>query len=90
MTTKIKKQTYRERTLDLETVKFGLSHGYVPRIGNKTAVRHFAFVYYGIGSPEIEVNWFKGLSAPDEVCITIGQTVTNNDKHALTVLKGYW
>jgi hypothetical protein len=79
-------ETYRERTLELETVKFALGHGYNPRPANETAIRHFSFVYFGTGSPDIEVSWFKGS---ENASVTVGNTTTD-DKHALGLLKKFW
>lgn len=86
--------TYKERTMNLETVRFALSKGYKPRQSNERAIRHFSFVYNGAGSPDVDVSWYKGsISA----CITVGRTTTIGsadteaaDRHALESLKRYW
>ena len=87
-------KTYKARTMELETVRFALSKGYRPRQSNDRAIRHFQFIYNGIGSPEIEVSWYKGSNG---ACITIGDTTTigsadteTADRHALASLKRYW
>lgn len=87
-------KTYKEQTMELETVRFALSKGYQPRQSNQRAIRYFRFVYNGIRSPEIEVSWYKGSNS---VCITVGNTTTigaadtaASDRHALTYLKRYW
>jgi len=86
--------SYRERTMNLETIRFALSKGYQPREFNERAVRHFRFVYNGAGSPDIEVSWYAGSNG---ACITIGDTTTIGsvdteaaDRHALASLKRYW
>ncbi len=76
-------QTYRERTMDLETVRFALARGYKSRQGNQTAIRHFSFVYAGMGSPDVDVSWHKGSK---EASVTVGDT-TSDDKHALELLQ---
>lgn len=88
------KLTYKERTMNLETVRFALSKGYQPRPRNERAIRHFSFVYNGAGSPEIEVSWYAGSNG---ACITVGDTTTIGsadteaaDRHALASLKRYW
>ena len=86
--------TFKERTMNLETIRFALSKGYQPRRSNETAIRHFRFVYNGAGSPEIEVSWYRGSNG---ACITVGRTTTIGsadteaaDRHALESLKRYW
>lgn len=86
-------QTYRERTMNLETVRFALSKGYQARRSNERAIRHFSFVYNGAGSPDIDVSWYRGSNG---ACITVGNTTTIGgdteaaDRHALESLKRYW
>lgn len=80
------KGTYRSRTYNLETVRYALGHGYFERAANRTAIRHFGFVYSGVGSPDIDVSWYKGS---ETASVTVGDTTTD-DKHALELLKRYW
>lgn len=86
--------TYKERTMNLETVRFALSKGYKPRPSNERAIRHFRFDYNRMGAPEIEVSWYQGSNG---ACITVGRTTTIGsadteavDRHALESLKRYW
>lgn len=71
----MKHKTYKQRTLELEVVKFALEHGYEHVPGNKFAVRHFGFVRFGVGAPvkslAVEISWFKDTDYPS---ITVGNT----------------
>lgn len=81
----MKHKTYKQRTLELETVKFALSHNYTSWEGNKWAIRHFNF--HGIGLPRVEVSWFVGEDVPS---ISIGNTHyhgNNADMRSLERLK---
>lgn len=80
-------KTFRQRTADLETVQFALSHGYSACPGNLFAIRHFDFVYTGAGSPAVEVRWFKGNEYP---CISVGNTHHDSDRRALETLRKFW
>jgi hypothetical protein len=87
---KARHKTYRERTLELDVVKFALEHGYGACAGNLWAIRHFSFIYPGVGSPVIEINWFKGQEYPS---VTVGDTCFHGDttgKYALERLKKFW
>lgn len=86
--------TFKEQTMNLETVRFALSKGYRARQSNERAIRHFSFVYSGIGSPDIDVSWYRGSNG---ACITVGDTTTIGsadteaaDRHALARLKRFW
>ena len=86
----MRQKTYRQRTFELETVKFALSHNYTSWEGNKWAIRHFNFVYHGAGSPRVEVSWFKGEDVPS---VSVGNTHYHGklaDDHALEHLKKFW
>jgi len=86
----MKHKTYKQRTLELETVKFALEHGYSHAAGNLFAIKHFSFIYTGAGSPVIEVNWFKGTEYPS---IKVGNTSTHGDgadRRSLERLKSFW
>lgn len=81
----MKRNTYRQRTVELETVKYALSHNYTPWEGNKWAIRHFNF--HGVGLPRVEVSWFVGEDIPS---ISVGNTHYHGkgaDDHALEQLK---
>lgn len=80
------KDTYRNRTLDLKTVKFAFQKGYKSRGSNHSAIRHFSFVYPGAGSPDVGVSWLKGS---ETASVTVGDTTTD-DEHALEILKQFW
>lgn len=89
----VARKTYKQRTLELETVKLALSHGYEHMPGNKFAVRHFGFVRFGVGSPvkslAVEISWFKDTDYPS---ITVGNThIYGNsaDERSLERLKGF-
>lgn len=81
----MRRQTYRERTMALETIKFALDHGYKGQYGNQTARKHFYFTYQGTGSPEISVSWFDS----NRPSVTVGNTTTD-DARALERLKKFW
>jgi hypothetical protein len=81
----MKHKTYKQRMLELETVKFILGHNYTPWEGNRWAIRHFSF--HGIGLPHVEVSWFVGEDVPS---ISVGHTHYHGegaDNHALEQLK---
>lgn len=86
---KERRKTYRERTLELPVVKYALERGYFATAGNLFAIRHFSFVRRGLGSPVIEVNWFKGLEYPS---VKVGDTSFHGDtmgQHVLERLKSF-
>lgn len=86
----MKHKTYKQRTLELETVRFALGHGYIHTAGNLFALKHFSFICFSIGAPAIEVNWFKGTDYPS---IKVGNTSVHGDgadQRALELLKRFW
>jgi hypothetical protein len=76
-------RTFKQRTHELETVKLALANGYNERSTNKTAIRHFGFMLWGAGLPDVDVSWFQGS---DHASVTVGNTTTN-DIHAVEILR---